>query len=212
MNGCNLTELFCSVLNAEYTHLTDDASFAFQIDGKQLSILFEKSNGRTDWKNNFNFPAKPYRNMEDRWYCHRGFLKLWKSIEPHLAKHILNPKIDRILVAGYSHGGAIAQLCYEYCRFHRPDCHISGFGFGAPRVVWGWMKKRVKYHFLGFVLIRNKRDLFTHLPPLIFGYRHAGTVLTIGTESRYGIIDAHHPENYIKELEKIDRVTEFQIR
>ncbi len=133
-----MKKMFEQVLNAAYTQLEEEAaSFCAERDGDNLLLLFEWSNGATDWKNNFDFPAKPYRDMEDKWYCHRGFLRVWKAIEPHLADAIMNPEIKYIVIAGYSHGGAVAALCHEYCRFHRPDCKVYGYGFGAPRGVWG---------------------------------------------------------------------------
>ncbi len=196
---------FKSVLNAKYRHLEEEtASFAYKFQGahgvKGLRIYFEWSNGATDWKNNFDFPAKPYRDMQDKWYAHRGFLKVWKVIEPHLKEAIMTPDIKFIEISGYSHGAAIALLCHEYCKYHRPDIDVCGYGFGAPRVIWGFPNKRVKARFKGFIVIRNKRDIVTHLPPAIFGFRHY-KVKTIGDGS-YNSIDAHRPESYIKELEK----------
>ena len=201
-----LTEHFKSVLNAKYTHLEEEtASFAYRFVEDPLTtglnIYFEWSNGATDWKNNFDFPAKPYRDMEDKWYAHRGFLKVWKVIEPHLKGAIMSRDIDCIEISGYSHGAAIALLCHEYCKFHRPDIDICGYGFGSPRVIWGFPNKRVKERFKGFIVVRNKRDIVTHLPPAILGFKHCPTVLTIGMGD-YNGIDAHRAESYIAELEK----------
>lgn len=200
-----LLEYFKSVLNAKYTHLEEEtASFAYEVkeeDGfKSLHIYFECSNGATDWKNNFDFPAKPYRDMEDKWYAHRGFLRVWKVIEPHLKEVIMTPDIRYIHIYGYSHGAAIALLCHEYCKYHRPDINVWGYGFGSPRVIWGFPNKRVKERFMGFTVIRNKKDIVTHLPPALFGFRHY-RVRTIGDGS-YSCIDAHRPGSYIAELEK----------
>lgn len=204
-----ISKTFNDVLNAEYTHLKEEtASFTYKIQGDSLTIFFEWSNGKTDWKNNFDFPAKPYRDMKDKWYCHRGFLRVWKAIEPHLKETILDPSIKWIYIAGYSHGGAIAQLCYEYCNYYRPDCNVFGYGYGAPRVVWGFLKRRVKERFKGFTLVRNKGDIVTHLPPVIFGFRNIGTTIKVGKLFRYNPIDAHRPENYIKELEIYDSFME----
>lgn len=199
-----LLQKFQEILKTKYTHLErETASFAYEVVGDALKIYFEWSNGATDWKNNFDFPAKPYRDMKDRWYCHRGFLNVWKVIEPYLKEQIMNPKNTRISIAGYSHGAAIALLCYEYCRFHRPDCLIEGYGYGSPRVIWGFLKPDVKDRFAGFTTIRNKGDIVTHVPPAILGYRHPPKSLyTIGKKSKYGCVDAHKPENYIAELEK----------
>lgn len=203
-----LTNHFRSILQAKYTHLEEEtASFAYKFSTDDLfvtglNIYFEWSNGATDWKNNFDFPAKPYRDMEDKWYAHRGFLKVWKVIEPHLKEAIMSPDIRYIHIYGYSHGAAIALLCHEYCKYHRPDINVYGYGFGAPRVIWGFPNKRVKERFEGFTVIRNKKDIVTYLPPAIFGFRHY-KVKTIGDGS-YNCIDAHRPESYIAELEKED--------
>ena len=86
-----------------------------------------------DWKNNFDFPAKPYKDMEVNWSCHRGFLRVWKSIEPYLEEVINDMTISQIYIVGYSHGAAIASLCHEYVWYHRPDLRdngLEGFGFG----------------------------------------------------------------------------------
>ena len=117
-----LSEHFQDVLDAKYIHLEEEtASYYFSKNGEILTIYFEWSNGKTDWKNNFDFPAKPYRDMADKWYVHRGFLKVWKAIEPHLENAIKDPEIKGFNIAGYSHGAAIALLCHEYCTFNRPD-------------------------------------------------------------------------------------------
>ncbi len=204
----SLLSKFKATLNADYMHLAEEtASFAYEvreyspIGFKVLRIYFEKSNGATDWKNNFDFPAKPYRDMGDKWYAHRGFLKVWKIIEPHLKDIIMNPDINFIEIFGYSHGAAIALLCHEYCKFHRPDIGTYGYGFGSPRVIWGFPNKRVRERFKGFRVIRNRGDIVTHLPPAIFGFKHCPTIVTIGMGD-YNGIDAHRAESYIAELER----------
>lgn len=191
-------ELFEQVLAAPYIHLEGGASYYAERRGGVLRLLFEGSNGRLDWCNNFDFPAKPYRDMADRWYAHRGFLRVWKEIEPHLADLIADPTVAAVEVAGYSHGAAIALLCHEYVRFHRPDVVILGIGYGCPRVVWGWMPKRVRERFKDFFVIRNGDDLVTHVPPSLFGYRHAGLLVEIGHS--VDPIKDHYPEAYLAAL------------
>ena len=197
-------QLFHRVLRAQYTHLEEEtASYCIQREGDQLFLLFEWSNGRTDWRNNLDFPAKPYRDMADKWYAHRGFLRVWKAIEPHLEEVVADPTVREIYVAGYSHGAAIALLCFEYCRFHRPDIPASGIGYGCPRVVWGFTPKRVRDRFQGFVVVRKGCDLVTHVPPALFGFRHVGDVLKIGETK--GPIKDHYPDEYSAALQTIER-------
>lgn len=193
-----LKKLFEKVLHVNHIQLEEEtASYFVEREGDTLRLLFEKSNGRTDWMNNLDFPAKPYRDMEDQWHAHRGFLRVWKAMEPHLADLIADPTVKRIEIAGYSHGGAVALLCFEYCKYHRPEIEVVGFGFGAPRVVWGPVPEKVKARLEGFVVIRNGADLVTHLPPLFFGYRHTGPVCHV---YKHGMgvtpIKDHYPDKY----------------
>jgi hypothetical protein len=214
----------CVDLTSEckYKHVENAGSYYTERKEGALFIYFECSNGKLDWKHNFMFPAKPYRSMGDKWYCHRGFLKVWKSIEPYIKDEILDPTVDMITIIGYSHGGAIAQLCHEYVRFNRPDVYVYGYGFGAPRVFWGISKKAVKERFSGFVVVRNGRDLVTFLPPIFFGFRHICDVVHIGEDFTwkefieeieekgfftvmkegdfFRLISDHFDENYVKSL------------
>ncbi len=196
----NLLSVFIKILQHTYTHVENDGSFAFDIEGSCLYIYFEQSNGLTDWKNNFYFPAAPYRFMPKQWYCHRGFLKVWKSIEPYIANTIMNPDISSVVIAGYSHGAALAVLCHEYVWFNRSDLHknLHGYGFGCPRVVWG--KKFPAERWNNFNLIINIDDVIYDVPPKIFGYHHVGNLISIGEHGKYNKIDAHRPQSYITEL------------
>ncbi len=203
----NLLNLYRKVLNAEYKQSAEEtASYAYEYEGDTLYLLFEWSNGATDWKNNLDFPARPYRDMADRWYAHRGFLRVWKAIEDDLAPVIRDKRVKKIVIAGYSHGAALALLCHEYCMYNRRDIKtaVSGYGFGCPRVVFGILKKSVRERFEGFFVIRNKGDLVTHLPPVFFLFRHAGKLITIG-DGRWNCIDAHRPENYTESLREYER-------
>lgn len=206
-----LSTVFSRILKAKYIHLEEEtASYWHSKRGKTLTIYFEWSNGKTDWINNFDFPAKPYRDMKDKWYAHRGFLKVWRVIEPHLESAIKDPEIKTINIAGYSHGAAIALLCHEYCKYNRPDCTVTGTGFGAPRVIWGFLKPSVKRRFEDFTVVRNKNDIVTHVPPAIFGYRHPKGMLEIGDSVPCNGIDSHRPEEYTKSLIYYEEETAYE--
>lgn len=206
-----ITKLYEKTLRATYTHLEEQtASYCTEREGETLYIFFEWSNGKTDWLNNFDFPAKPYRDMQNKWFAHRGFLRVWKVIEPHLQAEICDLSVNRIVISGYSHGAAIAALCHEYCKFNRPDANITGYGFGAPRVVWGFLRKAVKKRFEGFTVIRNAGDIVTKVPPCIFGFRHIGNMLQIGRDKGYNPVEAHYPSAYRTELKELEATNENQ--
>ncbi len=198
----DLYELFMRTVKGKYIEIEENtASYRTERAGETLYLFFEKSNGATDWKNNLDFPAKPYRQMKDLWFVHRGFLRVFKTLERRLAPLIFDPKIKRIIISGYSHGAALALLFHEYCVFNRPDLanRIFGYGFGCPRVVWLFKGRRLKARFENFYVIRNGRDLVTHLPPWLFGYRHVGKMISL-EDKKSSAIDAHRPESYFRAL------------
>ncbi len=201
-----LYQLFERTLCAPYLQLKENAaSYLAKREGETLYLFFEKSNGATDWRNNFDFPAKPYRDMDGGlWFVHRGFLRVFKTVEPLIASAVADGRVKKIVIAGYSHGAALALLCHEYCVYHRPDLagRIVGYGFGCPRVVWGFLRKRVKARFKNFTVVKNCRDVVTHLPPRLFGYRHVGSILHIGRQRALGGVDSHRAEHYLEELSR----------
>ncbi len=204
----NLYWLFNKLLNVSYTHVENSGDYATERFGNALYIYLESSNGNEDWKNNFNFPVKFNKRADDvSFRCHRGFLKVWNSIKPYIEKEIMDTGVDKIVVAGYSHGSGLAVLCYEYIWYNRPDLRdkIEGYGFGGPRVLWGKNARKIKHRWGNFLMIRNIDDLITHLPPAIFGYFHIGKLIEIGEKGKYTKIDAHRPENYLKELEEYNK-------
>ena len=202
-----LSELFLQCLKIPYVSTGVSADYAVQRNGETLYLFFEGSNGINDWKSNINFPAKPYKRMgKTVWFAHSGFLKVWKEIEPHVKEHVLEKSVKKIIIAGYSHGAAIASLCHEYCWYNRPDIRekIYGYGFGSPRVFWGLKSKSVRKRWKNFTVIRNGNDIVTHLPPILMCYSHVGKMLKIGKDGNYTAISSHYSLNILKELRKED--------
>ena len=203
-----MVNLFKKCLNAEYIHTREDGDYSIEIENNTLFLLFECSDSKKDWINNFNFPMKPYKRMCDKWYCHRGFLKVWKAmrdeIEIKVAQIMLDhPEIEHIKCVGYSHGGPLSLLAMEDLIFiYGNMIDIKGYGFGSPRCVWGYLPKAVKERMKNFTVIRNIPDIVTHVPPVLFGFKHAGKLLKIGKHFKYFPIKAHYSSAYINELTK----------
>lgn len=200
-----MVNLFERCLDAEYTHTTEGGDYAIEVDGNTLYILFEWSDGAEDWKNNFDFPAKPYKRMNELWFCHRGFLKVWKAMRDEIENRVAeilkeHPEITDITIVGYSHGGAMALFATEDMTYlYGGKFNVSGYGFGAPRVLWGYVPKAVRERISAFVTVRNVPDIVTHLPPKVFGYRDIN-ITEIGEEGKYKPIKAHYSSAYIEEL------------
>lgn len=198
-----LSKLFFRCVNRSYIHTPPSADYAFDRVNNNLTLYFQDSDGIVDWLHNLNFPANAYlREGETVWYAHRGFLTVWESLVPRIYPLVADPHIQRITVAGYSHGAALAIFCHEYVWFHRPDLRdrLDGYGFGCPRVLWGRPGSDLRARWETFTVVRNLDDLVTHLPPRILGYHHVGRMLEIGEAGKYSAVDAHRPENIRREL------------
>lgn len=202
-----LAPLFSQCLSIPYRRVGVAADYALQKDRGTLFLFFQASNGAEDWKSNLDFPAKPYRRMGvTTWFAHRGFLRVWRELEPELSGAVSDRNVQRVVIVGYSHGGALALLCHEYVWYHRPDLRdrLEGYGFGCPRVFWGLRRKSLRRRWERFFVIRNGNDLVTHLPPLLFGYRHVGTLLRMGVPTDPALIGAHYPQRILLALEEYD--------
>lgn len=208
-----LSTLFYNLTHISYQHAKNGLDYATRRMGDTLYIYFQHSRGKLDWKNNLDFPAKPYKSMKcggspfsSIWFAHRGFLSVWKSAEEQLKSYILDTGIRKIVISGYSHGAAIAVLCHEYVWYNRPDLRgsLEGYGFGCPRVIWGIKTKCHRERWARFYVIKNIDDIVTHVPPFIFGFFHIGNMVKIGKCGQYSKIRAHFPDKYIEELTKLD--------
>lgn len=184
-----------------YETVGDSVNYAFKEDGDTLYIYFQGSNSITDWVRNFLFGKKPYKDMEIPYRVHRGFLAAWKTVEDIIIQKIteapktvkkktgeINPtekqyKWKHIIIAGYSHGGALAGFCHECVWFWRPDLResgLEGYGFEAPRFYAGYhVKKALKERWATFKIIRDNCDIVTHCPPSIFSYCHVGDIIKV---------------------------------
>ncbi len=204
-----LLALFEDCLEQDYREVENGGSYAYRRErnreGERLLIFFQQSHGITDWINNLDFSARPYEEMDPPWKCHAGFLRVWKSVKRYLEPHLLDPSVNDFVVVGYSHGAALAALCHEYIWYHRPECRdrLLGVGYGAPRVLYGCVPPALALRWERFYVVRNGKDLVTYLPPRFAGYCHVGNLVAIGDEKSYSEIDAHRPENYLKELERL---------
>lgn len=201
-----LKDLLRRCLTRTYVHAENAADFATERTGDTLFVYLQASSGAEDWRNNLDFPARPYRSGGTLWWAHRGFVRVWKTVESHIARDLLDSTLQRIVTVGYSHGAALALLCHEYVWYHRPDLRdvIEGYGFGCPRVLWGLARPSLLHRWDRFWVIRNLDDAVTHVPPAFLGYRHVGKLLEVGTRGKYNAIDAHRPENILRELESVE--------
>lgn len=204
----NLYHLFLQCVTIKYNEICGFVNYKLIKKMDTLYVFFEDSKGVKDWLVNLNFPVKPYKQMNNCvWFAHRGFIRVWKALENKLKYAILDKTIKKFIVVGYSHGAAIAVLCYEYIWFNRPDVRdcLFGYGFGSPRVFWGFCRKELKTRFKNFTLIRNANDIITHLPFAIMGYFHTGNLLKLKSNNNYSCIFAHKKENILESIKMYEK-------
>ncbi len=225
-----MLELFmrCLAAKDKYIHNEKEGGdYYIEAEGDTLYILFEWSDGSEDWisnfdflpngnrpvfqiiralKNNFCLCSAAYKGTSRVWRAHKGFLRVWQDMQGKIESDVdemlmKDPRIKNIDIVGYSHGGAMALFAYEDMKFIYGDKYkIRGFGFAAPRVVFGKPPREIEERLSGFVTVRNGYDIVTHVPPRIMGYRDSGEVINIGRKHIYTPIGAHYPFAYIEEL------------
>jgi len=201
------SEMFNRCLHADYDP-EGPSDYDIQLIGDTIYIFFEGSDEKEDWIDNFNFPATPYKDCHPKWRCHRGFLNAWKDMQDAIVFTVgrllgldAENEIKNITCIGYSHGGALSLLATEDMEYrYGKEYNVKGYGFEAPRVIWGIIPKEVKYRLRNYEVIRNKGDLVTHVPPICFGFRNAGTMYKMGKTFKYGPIKAHFSSNVMTEL------------
>lgn len=203
-----------------YTDGTHDVNYSFVVHGKTLYIYFQGSNSKEDWIDNFRFwprvkhffktlfvkKKKAYSNSEIKY--HTGFLDCYELIRPIIIDKILEKnnsgelKFNHIVIVGYSHGAALAGLCYETVQYFRKDllkgATLQGHCFEAPRWLYGSEKYINRWD--GCYVYRNHTDIVTHVPPKFIGYKDACKIIKIGKNKHYGPIRSHYPDKVYESL------------
>ena len=155
--------------------------YHFSIINKDtLLISFQKSRQKLDWLHNFCFWKKPYKNMEETFFVHWGFLKKYKAIQAHIHRAIGEFAPKKILLRGYSQGGALSILCHEDIGWNYPCIDVQTIVFGSPRVFSIFNHRILKERLKNVIRVTYWGDLVTFVPPIIFGYRHYGGAIKIG--------------------------------
>jgi hypothetical protein len=190
-------DLFNGCLRGPWTTAGDDVQYKVESDNRGTVCYFQCTASRSDWLANFDIAVTPYRDMPVRWYAHRGFVRLYKSIrEEVLAKAKAAAGGLLITYAGYSQGAAIATLALEDAVFEGLDAQAHAFG--SPRVVW-MPPKEVRDRFFTLHRWSVRGDIVTMVPPF---YRHVGNPRDLG---KWALPSTrkHYPDAYREALEHV---------
>ena len=184
-----LKELFYKcAYRTDYKQIGDSVNYAFDedVENKTLSVFFQGSNSITDWVRNFLFAKDCYGVFK----AHKGFLMAYREVRNLLLDKVYDAddngdyKWLKIIIVGYSHGGALCQLALQDIIYHRPDIkgNILGYAFETPRALK--VKKEYQYFWDNLIVVRNNNDIVSHCPPKIFGYSDVGTMLKIKGDTK----------------------------
>ena len=179
-----LTELFSKcAYRQDYKQIGDSVNYAIDEDekNKTLSVYFQGSNSITDWVRNFLFTKDCYGLFK----AHKGFLMAYKEVRNLLLDKIYEQdengdyKWLKIIIVGYSHGGALTQLFLQDCWYHRPDIKdcILAYAFETPRALK--VKKKYRFFWNNLTRVENNWDLVAHCPPKFVGYSDLGHLIKV---------------------------------
>lgn len=190
-------ELFNNCLIGPFNTAGDDTQYKI-ISYKDFTLLvFPGSSSLIDWRDNFNFPIKPYKDQTEKWYAHGGFVRAWKKAEKQIAQDVYYANDNKpLVIAGYSHGADIAILAHEYFQYNFYDVITSTFA--ASRVLW-LPSKSIQSRFGKLTNYQVRGDIATLVPPWLFGYRHVGKVAKLGP-NRFPSHLPHYPARYYENL------------
>jgi len=152
-------------------------------NGSKLYVYFDGTEPKAKaWLMNFMFLKKPYKNMEEVWFVHSGFLARWEGVKEEFKK-LITDEVKEIFIEGLSQGGAVAVLAHEFVwfRFPRLRENLKTFIYGSPRCLGFFGFKRIKERFERLARFEHVSDPVCHVPPVILGYTHVGKRFTFGS-------------------------------
>lgn len=198
-----ISDLFKLIKHSDYTKVGKDVDYNIYVmqEEKKIYLLFFGSNSLMDWRINFNFFSKVYKNQKSCLKIHRGFIKAWKSandvIMGELIKLVNEHPDYRVVIAGWSYGGAISILASEdfYFRTLKKPILIT---FGSPKIV---PNKKSKDYLLSCChsvrQFNQDNDLITKLVPF---YRH---IKEIGCGENFSLFKLFNVKKYHTTYHKI---------
>ena len=196
MNHLQLAKLFKTT---SWKTIGTDTQYAILEEANETIIIFAESNSQADWLTNFNFPKKPYKQMDITFMVHRGYLKEWKLFRDFFTDYLTGHALKPITIVGWSYGGAMATLAMEQIWFDFPFMRdsLKLVTFGSPRVIGFWNFGKVRERWENSTRYKNGFDLVTHVPFVWMGFRHVVKATRIGFWTMKHDISA-----YIKNLEE----------
>ena len=169
----------------DITFFDNDGSQAFRFRNEHDCVIAARGTEPNEW-NDIQADANAAAVLaETAGKVHRGFKRevddLWPMLETALLQN------DQPLwFCGHSLGGAMATICAGRCFLsHIASNPVELHTFGSPRV---GDSRYINYIDLRHFRFVNNNDIVPRVPPVLLGYRHAGTEIYIDRNGKLGRI------------------------
>lgn len=203
--------------------VTDTVAAALWRNGTVLVVFRGTQNGRrgrVDRRQNMKIALEPILFEDDPTHqrrAHLGFQQKYLGVREPLREYLEHLSGVRVVFAGHSAGGALATLAYYDYVVVSADRDADEAGqrrspaaelvtFGSPRVLNHQAAIALEHTAPPRSAFRvvNGNDIIPSVPSRIFGYRHVGTRVRIGTRSAWKPFSGHdHFPGYRIELEEL---------
>lgn len=172
-------EHFDFICSREHIHTKHGLDYWLNVDGDNLYITFQGSQGPEDWAADFNFfPENFVIYPGSKIKAHRGLAEQYMDVRQIIMDHLYSGKIKHFFVSGFSLGGAITTAAVQDIGFHidrdKLDVSVYGISYDGPRFFGPsiLVKKSVKGR---LDTVKNRFDPVVHLPcrimPTFFYFR-----------------------------------------
>lgn len=148
--------------NAEYITSPEDTQvYIWRID-KTVYVTFRGTSSLKDAMVDLNISR--YR-IRDRIRVHEGFFMQFKSVEIQITKRLVHESdAERIIFAGHSLGGALAQIAAAYYGEIFDYSHVACHSFGSPRVGNKYFVEWFSEHVDENIRVMNRNDPVPMIP------------------------------------------------
>lgn len=179
------SDLYLKIKSTKYNESGNDVDWSIFVSDadKIVFLLFKCTDSDYDWKINFKFPCIMYKNNLMR--VHKGYATTYKTANDHILTEFIkcvdtHPEY-KVVIAGWSYGGAMAVLAAEDFNYRtRTDKNDVNSGkkatlitYGCPRIIGSskgrkYVKSTIAADSKQFA---NRFDIVTHVVPF-FWYKH----------------------------------------
>lgn len=129
------SELYKLIQSTKYIKTTGDVDYQIVHKDGYCILLFQESEDKADWKVNFDFPRKMYRN--GKLWVHRGYANTYKKVKDEIMQKFLSEIKDGEypLITGWSYGASMAILASEDYFFNTGK-EVDCVTFGGAKICY----------------------------------------------------------------------------